>query len=233
MTTLQNKNPTTWKQFILGSLAISLFAPIIIGILLKIVFSLDSIQKAYSTEAIKILQNFSLDLFILVFTIFFILKFKPFYNLVLYTLNIEPLKQGKTYIYILIVNISTILLDKAMNIFSNDSANKQVTSLGLEILSEQSILINIIALFSFVLLGPIFEEIFYRGIILRFLEIRYSFFVGLFVSSLLFGLAHNYDFVFVIFAMLTAIIDGLLYKKTKSIIPVLIGHIIYNLYAFI
>ncbi|WP_314110244.1 CPBP family intramembrane glutamic endopeptidase [Bacillus pseudomycoides] len=56
------------------------------------------------------------------------------------------------------------------------------------------------------------------------------FFTGLIISSLLFGLAHDYDFAFIIFATLTSIIDGLLYKKTNSIIPGLIGHITYNLY---
>ncbi|MDM5152567.1 hypothetical protein QUF88_00745 [Bacillus sp. DX1.1] len=33
------------------------------------------------------------------------------------------------------------------------------------------------------------------------------------MSSLLFGLAHDYDFAFIIFATLSGIIDGLLYKK--------------------
>nr|WP_240519116.1 CPBP family intramembrane glutamic endopeptidase [Bacillus cereus] len=83
------------------------------------------------------------------------------------------------------------------------------------------------------LIGPVLEEILYRGIILRFLEIKYSFFTGLIISSLLFGLAHNYDFSFIIFATLMGIIYGLLYKKTNSIIPVIIGHMTYNLYTFI
>ncbi|HHT7180843.1 TPA: CPBP family glutamic-type intramembrane protease, partial [Bacillus cereus] len=45
--------------------------------------------------------------------------------------------------------------------------------------------------------------------------------------------AHDYDFVFIIFATLSGIIDGLLYKRTNSIIPGIIGHITYNLYTFI
>ncbi|MGR5983925.1 lysostaphin resistance A-like protein [Bacillus cereus] len=118
-------------------------------------------------------------------------------------------------------------------LISNDSANIQATNLGIETLSEQSFTIYMIAILSIVLLGPVFEEILYRGIILRFLEIRYSFSTGLIISSLLFGLAHDYDFVFIIFATLSGIIDGLLYKKTNSIIPGIIGHITYNLYTFI
>ncbi|MCR6850511.1 CPBP family intramembrane glutamic endopeptidase [Bacillus sp. IBL03825] len=233
MTNLQDQNFITWKQFISGSLIISIIVPIVIGISLRIVFSLNFIQQAYNNNTLKISENFLLDLFILLFTIGFILTYKPFYNLVLYTLNIEPLKQGKTYLYILIATISTILLDKTTNLLPNDSGNIQATTLGLDTLSEQSTLIYAIAMLSFILLGPVFEEIFYHGIILRFLEVKHTFLIGLIVSSFLFGLAHSYDFIFVIFATLTAIIDGLLYKKTRSIITVLFGHIIYNLYVFI
>ncbi|OOR02815.1 CAAX protease [Bacillus mycoides] len=233
MTNLHNQNLISWKQFILGSLLISFFAPMILGISLKIVFSSHAIKQSFNDSSLDILENFSLDLAILLVTLYFILKYKPFYNLILTTLNIKSLNQGKTYLYILIANISTILLANATIFISNDSANIQATNLGIETLSEQSFTIYMIAILSIVLLGPVFEEIFYRGIILRFLEIRYSFFTGLIISSLLFGLAHDYDFVFIIFATLSGIIDGLLYKKTNSIIPGIIGHITYNLYTFI
>ncbi|TKH18979.1 CPBP family intramembrane metalloprotease [Bacillus wiedmannii] len=233
MTNFQDQNRITWKQFISGSVIISIIVPIVIGISLRILFALNFIQQTYNSNTLKILEIFLLDLFILLFTICFILTYKPFYNLILDTLNIKPLKKGKTYLYILLANISTILLDKTTNLLSSNSGNIQGTTLGLDTLSEQSMLIYIIAMLSFILLGPVFEEIFYRGIILRFLEVKHTFLIGLIVSSFLFGLAHSYDFIFVIFAMLTAIIDGLLYKKTQSIIPVLFGHIIYNLYVFI
>lgn len=133
----------------------------------------------------------------------------------------------------MIANIFVVLSGKTTDLISNDSANIQAIYLGIDTLSEQSIIIYIIAISTHVLIGPVLEEILYRGIILRFLEIRYSFFTGLIISSLLFGLAHNYDFAFIIFATLMGIIYGLLYKKTNSIIPVIIGHMTYNLYTFI
>ncbi len=233
MTNLHKQNMISWKQFILGILVISFFSPIILGIPIKLVFSSNAIKQSINNSSLEILENFSLDLAILSVTFYVILKYKPFYNLILSTLNIKSLYRSKTYLYILIALISTFLLADAVFLISNESANIQATNLGINTLSEQSFTIYAIAIISIVLLGPIFEEILYRGIILRFLEIRYSFFTGLIISSLLFGLAHDYDFAFIIFATLSGIIDGLLYKKTNSIIPVLIGHVTYNLYTFI
>lgn len=233
MTNLHKQNMISWKQFILGILVISFFSPIILGIPIKLVFSSNAIKQSFNNSSLEILKNFSLDLAMLSVTLYVILKYKPFYNLILSTLNIKSLYRGKTYLYILIAIISTILLADATFLISNESANIQETNLGIDTLSEQSFTIYSIAIISIVLLGPIFEEILYRGIILRFLEIRYSFFTGLIISSLLFGLAHDYDFAFIIFATLSGIIDGLLYKKTNSITPVLIGHMTYNLYTFI
>ncbi|KFN02083.1 CPBP family intramembrane metalloprotease [Bacillus clarus] len=233
MTNLHKQNIISWKQFILGILVISFFLPIILGIPIKLVFSSNTIKQSFNNSSLEILKNFSWDLAMLSVTLYVILKYKPFYNLILSTLNIKPLYRGKTYLYILIAIISTSLLADATFLISNEYANIQATDLGIDTLSEQSFTIYAIAIISIVLLGPIFEEILYRGIILRFLEIRYSFFTGLIISSLLFGLAHDYDLAFIIFATLSGIIDGLLYKKTNSIIPVLIGHMTYNLYTFI
>ncbi|MDM5152568.1 hypothetical protein QUF88_00750 [Bacillus sp. DX1.1] len=154
------------------------FSPIILGIPIKLVFSSNAIKQSFNNSSLEILKNFSLDLAMLSVTLYVILKYKPFYNLILSTLNIKSLYRGKTYLYILIAIISTILLADATFLISNESANIQETNLGIDTLSEQSFTIYSIAIISIVLLGPIFEEILYRGIILRFLEIRYSFLLG-------------------------------------------------------
>ncbi|PHD03184.1 CPBP family intramembrane metalloprotease [Bacillus pseudomycoides] len=172
------------------------------------------------------------DIFYLFILILFILKYTPFQKIIISVFNIKPLCSYQTYLYILLTCIINAFADKITNLYSN-SAEIQAEHLGIGNLDEQSLTINIIAILSIALIGPIQEEIIYRGIILRFLEIRYSFFTGLIISSLLFGLAHGYDFAFIIFATLSGIIDGLLYKKTNSIIPGIIGHITYNLYTFI
>ncbi|MCX2829570.1 type II CAAX endopeptidase family protein [Bacillus pseudomycoides] len=234
MNNLQNQNLISLKQFILGALLILIFAPFLFGLLLKIVFSLHFTEQSFdNNDSLEITKFFLLTLSILLFSIYYIFTRKSFYNLILSTLNIKSLNRGKTYVYILIANIFVVLSGKTTDLISNDSANIQAIYLGIDTLSEQSFIIYIIAISTHVLIGPVLEEILYRGIILRFLEIKYSFFTGLIISSLLFGLAHNYNFAFIIFATLMGIIYGLLYKKTNSIIPVIIGHMIYNLYTFI
>ncbi|WP_237982696.1 CPBP family intramembrane glutamic endopeptidase [Bacillus thuringiensis] len=234
MTNLHNQNLTSLKQFILGTLLISMFAPFLFGLLLKIVFSLHFTEHFFdNNDSLEITKIFSLTLSILSFSIYYIFTRDFFYNLILSTLNIKSLNRGRTYVSILIANIFVVLFGTTTSLISSDSANIQATNLGIDTLSEQSFSIYIIAISTHVLIGPLLEELLYRGIILRFLEIKYSFFAGLIISSLLFGLAHNYDFVFIIFTTLMGIIYGLLYKKTNSIIPGIIGHMTYNLYTFI
>ncbi|MED1538009.1 type II CAAX endopeptidase family protein [Bacillus pseudomycoides] len=222
----------SWKQFILGTLLVNFIALMFIGVPLKMSSSLNFIQQKFNNDSLIILQNFIFDIFYLFILILFILKYTPFQKIIISVFNIKPLCSYQTYLYILLTCIINAFADKITNLYSN-SAEIQAEHLGIGNLDEQSLTINIIAILSIALIGPIQEEIIYRGIILRFLEIRYSFFTGLIISSLLFGLAHGYDFAFIIFATLSGIIDGLLYKKTNSIIPGIIGHITYNLYTFI
>lgn len=59
MTNFQNKNLISWKQFILGTLVISIFAPFLFGLLLKIVFSLHiTVQLFDNNDSLEIAKNF-------------------------------------------------------------------------------------------------------------------------------------------------------------------------------
>nr|WP_243521920.1 hypothetical protein [Bacillus pseudomycoides] len=78
MTNSHNQNLISWKQFILGTLVISIFVPMILGISLKIVFSSHAIKQSFNNTSLEVLENFSLDLAILLVTLYFILKYKPF-----------------------------------------------------------------------------------------------------------------------------------------------------------
>jgi membrane protease YdiL (CAAX protease family) len=77
------------------------------------------------------------------------------------------------------------------------------------------------------IIGPINEEIFFRG----FLTPR----IGIFFSAVIFALLHaSYDSSFaieVIAAFVFGIIAGYAFKKTKSIYPSLVAHIIINTIA--
>lgn len=79
---------------------------------------------------------------------------------------------------------------------------------------------------SVAIITPIKEEILYRGILYRFFEKKYSFLVGIIISSFIFGILHG---GFPVTAMIMGIVFAMLYKKTQSIIPSIILHIIWNL----
>ncbi len=230
-TKLQQIN-ISWKQFILGTFSVNFIALMIIGVPLKMASSLNFIQQKFNNDSLIILQNFIFDIFYLFILIPFILKYKPFQKIIISVFNIKPLCSYQTYLYILLTCITNTFTDKITNLYSN-SAEIQAEHLGIGNLDEQSLTINIMAILSIALIGPIQEEIIYRGIIIKFFETKYSFLVGLILSSLLFGIAHNYDIPFIIFATVMGIMYSLLYKKTNSIFPCIIAHITYNLSTFL
>jgi membrane protease YdiL (CAAX protease family) len=81
-----------------------------------------------------------------------------------------------------------------------------------------------------VVFTPLKEELLYRGIIHRFLEVRHHFWIGIIVSSLIFGVLH---LGFPITATLMGVVFVILYKLTKSIVPSMILHMLWNAYAAI
>lgn len=74
------------------------------------------------------------------------------------------------------------------------------------------------------LISPIAEEIFFRGFLVKR--------IGILPSALIFGLAHtSYDSTYgveIIAAFLFGIAAGYVFKKTKSLYPSMIGHILVN-----
>jgi membrane protease YdiL (CAAX protease family) len=78
-----------------------------------------------------------------------------------------------------------------------------------------------------VLVAPVVEELFYRGIILRGLLRRYSRRNALLLSSLIFGAAHLNLYQFV-GAGLAGLLLGWLYIRFRSTLPGMFFHAIYN-----
>lgn len=76
------------------------------------------------------------------------------------------------------------------------------------------------------IIGPIVEEIMFRGIILNRLSKRWGFNVGIIISSLLFGIQHLE--MAIIGAFLWGIVMSLLYLKTNNIMIPITLHIINN-----
>ncbi|EJO5347266.1 CPBP family intramembrane metalloprotease [Clostridium botulinum] len=81
-----------------------------------------------------------------------------------------------------------------------------------------------------IIIGPIFEEIFMRGIILEGFLNRYKPITAIFISALIFGLLHLNIPQF-INATFIGIFFGVIYYKTRSLILCIIAHMSNNAIA--
>jgi len=86
----------------------------------------------------------------------------------------------------------------------------------------------LIAFTSAAIISPIYEEIFYRGFLYRWLRTRVGFLGGLFLSSAIFTIVHipTYNVMPVVF--FSGIIYALAYERTNSIWPSVIIHGLTN-----
>jgi membrane protease YdiL (CAAX protease family) len=77
------------------------------------------------------------------------------------------------------------------------------------------------------LLGPVFEEMLFRGIVLRGLLERFSRPQAIFGSAVLFGAVHMNIYQF-IGGVAIGVLLGWLYERTRSLVPCIALHISYN-----
>jgi membrane protease YdiL (CAAX protease family) len=82
-------------------------------------------------------------------------------------------------------------------------------------------------MFQIVFLGPLAEELFFRGIIYRLLRGKYGFLLSAFSSSFLFAILHKSSQDAVPLLVL-GIILCYLYEKTKNLITPVLFHVIHN-----
>lgn len=80
--------------------------------------------------------------------------------------------------------------------------------------------------------APIFEEIFYRGLLLRALERRYGTWPAVVVSGVVFGLAHLQWHEAPALAVF-GIVAGVLTVRTGRLGPAIAAHVVFNLVAVV
>lgn len=86
---------------------------------------------------------------------------------------------------------------------------------------------NIWGIIAVTLVGPLLEELVFRGAVTRFLLERYTPRAAILISALIFGLIHMNP-TQVIGGFIIGLLLAWIYFKTKSILPVLIIHVINN-----
>ncbi|MFN4149996.1 MAG: lysostaphin resistance A-like protein, partial [Candidatus Sericytochromatia bacterium] len=88
-----------------------------------------------------------------------------------------------------------------------------------------SIIHNILILFLACFIGPIVEEIFFRGFLLSRLAIRTNLKDAMISSSIVFGLLHGISFIWI--SILGYILANI-YIRNKSLVYPILAHILYN-----
>lgn len=86
----------------------------------------------------------------------------------------------------------------------------------------------LIAFISAAVISPIYEEIFYRGFLYRWLRTRLGINGGIFVSSLIFTIVHIPTYNVMPVNFISGIIFALAYERTNSIWPSVIIHGLTN-----
>ena len=97
-------------------------------------------------------------------------------------------------------------------------------------------LLFIFELFAAIIIAPISEELFFRGVLFNRLKIRKGFLFGLIVSSIIFGLCHfNYpDHIsHITYTCIFGMCLCILYSRTDNILLNMLVHSVYNLTSYL
>ena len=129
---------------------------------------------------------------------------------------------------------STRLVVSAYFYFANDVPilKKSIENSALQGFEFTYVYQALIALFSIVVIAPLFEEILFRGLIMNeFLKIMRPW-AAIVLQAAFFALAH-FSLFQSSFAFIVGIILGIIYFKTQNIKTVAVCHGVFNLTAFI
>ncbi|WP_415579348.1 lysostaphin resistance A-like protein [Filibacter tadaridae] len=133
----------------------------------------------------------------------------------------------KIPIWLLITIILSVAVLLLTSLLGNSADNSKTESLQQNI-NLFTILIGII---SAGVVSPVYEEIFYRGFIHRWLRVRLGMNWGIVISSLLFTIAHFPTLNAMPVNFINGVMFAWVYEKTGSVIPGMIVHGVFNIIA--
>ena len=127
-------------------------------------------------------------------------------------------------VYSVILLVGAVIIMLLTSLIGNTWDNNKTESLQQNV-TYMSVLI---AFISAAVISPIYEEIFYRGFLYRWLRIRMGLLGGLIVNAFIFTLAHIPTYNVMPVNFFSGIIFALAYEKTNSIWPSVCIHGITN-----
>lgn len=133
------------------------------------------------------------------------------------------------YIFIALIIIGYIFIyDNTLNLF----LCKLTTNSWYNEFIKESLDSPIIMIIGAIIVAPIFEEILCRGIILEGLLLRNKPYISIIISSLIFSIMHG-NLVQIPNAFFIGVIIGIIYYKTKSLLPCIFAHFTNNFFVTI
>ncbi|PEY34338.1 CPBP family intramembrane metalloprotease [Bacillus pseudomycoides] len=222
----------SWGQFISSSLFAFFGTGLISGlfILLPLTIYSEGVTNKKTVALYESLGNTANTFLELLILLLFIYKYEPAKKLLSSAFNFRALKNLSTYAYLVLFFVLNIALHSLVLIHLFPGATTQQSSaLNLDILKQYQFLLII----GFAIFSPIFEEIIFRGIILRFFSERFPFWIAAIATSFIFGIAHTYSLGVMIGAFLMGLLMAILCKRTNSIIPAMLFHIMNNAFALL
>ncbi|AIK38325.1 CAAX protease self-immunity family protein [Bacillus pseudomycoides] len=226
------KQSMSWLQFFGSSLFAFFGTGLLSGlfILLPLTIYSEGITNKKTIALYESLGNTASTLLQLLVLLLFIYKYEPVKKLLSSAFNFRALKKVSTYVYLTLFFALNIVLNSLISThLFPDATTQQASALNLDVLKQYRILL-IIGSAIFI---PIFEEIIFRGIILRFFSERFPFWIAAIGTSLIFGVAHTYSLGVMLITFLMGLLMAILCKRTNSILPAMLFHIMNNTLAFL
>lgn len=137
---------------------------------------------------------------------------KDWWRIVLWTIMLIVLSVGAVYL--------TSLLGNTVDNSKTESLKQSVTVF--------TILIGVV---SAGIVSPVYEEIFYRGFIYRWLRTRVSMSWAIVISSLIFTAAHYPTMNAMPVNFISGVVLAWTYERTGSVVPAMIVHGVFNTIA--
>ncbi len=94
--------------------------------------------------------------------------------------------------------------------------------------AEPTILNFLTSLLIIAVLVPVSEELFFRGLLYRWFQLRFKFWPAVLLSSLLFGLAHYDSLAVIISSFVLGVANAIAMERTKSIWVPIVMHAVTN-----
>ncbi|CAM2921250.1 type II CAAX endopeptidase family protein [Hathewaya histolytica] len=175
------------------------------------------------------IDNFKKYVYLLVETINYVVFIKIYKNLTENKLRFSNTVKVSKYMFIFFIIIGYIFIyDNTLNVLVQKFTTNSWYNEALKKEFESPISLVLGA----AIVAPIFEEILLRGIILEGLIVRNKPYVAITISSLLFALMHG-NLVQIPNAFFIGFVIGIIYYRTRSLLPCIFAHFVNNFFTII